>query len=374
MSFDTKDENFMISLSEDFEDAFNNTFREYWPIDNHEVHVGEIENKCDDSPNIFTIVQINQIYNNLEIINDKKSKEGNINEKKVDYTEENELKNIEIEIKEDKMKEVKTVKEQKVEPNRIVIEEKKNRFRTYNSQEYNLFHPGGIVDYFKYIKDEIRKESLNPKKKKDKFSQNQLKFNIYINNKKKKKSKDSKKRKDKPDNIRKKIKSRFLKILKTRINEKLKSAKSEELFDNLPQCFISNISKDGNKFILDMTIKELLTKNFFEDGNLNDNGNSNSNDNSKKVFIQKKRNPNKDKHEKNQKVLEYLDRNSNISKSSNFNVISKLTFREIFKEYLKSEEFEKDILKLKNKDNSERYIKDYINKAYDFLDYFSKNN
>lgn len=374
MSFDTKDENFMISLSEDFEDAFNNTFREYWPIDNHEVHVGEIENKCDDSPNIFTIVQINQIYNNLEIINDKKSKEGNINEKKVDYTEENELKNIEIEIKEDKMKEEKTVKEQKVEPNRIVIEEKKNRFRTYNSQEYNLFHPGGIVDYFKYIKDEIRKESLNPKKKKDKFSQNQLKFNIYINNKKKKKSKDSKKRKDKPDNIRKKIKSRFLKILKTRINEKLKSAKSEELFDNLPQCFISNISKDGNKFILDMTIKELLTKNFFEDGNLNDNGNSNSNDNSKKVFIQKKRNPNKDKHEKNQKVLEYLDRNSNISKSSNFNVISKLTFREIFKEYLKSEEFEKDILKLKNKDNSERYIKDYINKAYDFLDYFSKNN
>ena len=157
-------------------------------------------------------------------------------------------------------------------------------------------------------------------------------------------------------------------------NEKLKSAKSEELFGNLPQCFISNISKDGNKFILDMTIKEILTKNFFEDDNSNDNGDGNSNDNSEKVFIQKKRNPNKDKHEKNQKVLEYLDRNSNISKSSNFNVISKMTFREIFKEYLKSEEFEKDILKLKNKDNSERYIKDYINKAYDFLDYFSKNN
>ena len=378
MDLKDKEENVLISLSEeDFENAYNYIFREGEPIEEQPSQEEDIENNWyhNHNPNIFIKnedpVQIDQIYNNLEIINDKKSKEGNINEKNSDYTEDNELKNIEIEIKEDKdkedeMKKVKTVKEQKVEQNRIVIEEKKNRFRTYNSQEYNLFHPGGIVNYFKYITDEIRKESLNPKKKKDKLSQNQLKFNIYINNKKKKKSKDIKKRKDKPDNIRKKIKSRFLKILKTRINEKLKSAKSEEFFDNLPQCFISNISKDGNKFILDMTIKELLTKNFFEDGN--------SNDNSEKVFIQKKRNPNKDKYEKNQKVLEYLDRNSNISKSSNFNVISKLTFREIFKEYLKSEEFEKDILKLKNKDNNERYIKDYINKAYNFLEYFSKNN
>ena len=358
-------ENFDFISGKNFECIFNNIFEEDELMEEEPVQIEDIKNeiKINYSPNIVAenenTVQINQEYNNLEFINDKKSKD--------DYTEENE-KNIEIEIKEDKgdeMKEIKTVKDQKVEPNRIIIEEKKNRFRTYNSQEYNLFHPGGIVNYFKYITDEIRKESLNPKKKKDKLSQNQLKFNIYINNKKKKKSKDIKKRKDKPDNIRKKIKSRFLKILKTRINEKLKSAKSEELFDNLPQCFISNISKDGNKFILDMTIKDLLTKNFFEDGN--------SNDNSEKVFIQKKRNPNKDKYEKNQKVLEYLDRNSNISKNSNFNVISKLTFREIFKEYLKSEEFEKDILKLKDKD-SERYIKDYIIKAYDFLDYFSKNN
>ena len=115
-----------------------------------------------------------------------------------------------------------------------------------------------------------------------------------------------------------------------------------------------------------MTIKELLTKNFFEDGT--------SKDNNEKIFIQKKRNPNKEKYEKNQKVLEYLEENSDVRKSSNFNVINKLTFREIFKEYLKSEEFEIDILKLKNKDNSDKYIKDYINKAYNFLDYFSKEN
>ena len=248
------------------------------------------------------------------------------------------------------------------------MKEKKNIFRTYNSQEYILFHPGGMDKYFNYIKEEIKKDILNPKKMKDKFAENKFKFNIYKNNKKQKNRKINEKkiRKDKPDNIRKKIKSRFLKILKNKINEKLKSAKSELFFENLPQCFISNISKNGNKFILDLTIKELLNKNFFEDDT--------SKDNSEKTFIDKKRNPNKEKYEKNQKVLKYLESKSDIRKSSNFNVISRLTFREVFKEYLKSEEFENDILELKNKNNSDKYIKDYINKAYDFLDYFSKEN
>ena len=94
----------------------------------------------------------------------------------------------------------------------------------------------------------------------------------------------------------------------------------------------------------------------------------------KKRNQNKKPNPNKVKYEKNQEVLGYLDKNNNIRKSSNFNVICNLTFRDIFKEYLKSEEFEKDILELKNKNNSENYIKEYINKAESFLDIFSREN
>ena len=371
-----KEENFIISLNEeDFEIAYNKIFKEDELIEEEIDQISEIENIIDDNQNNFTkkedTIQICQIYKNLEFIKDKKSDEENINGKKGDYIEENGLIDIKIDIKKDKEDEVKELNihnVKKIESNNIENEGKKKIFRTYNSQDYILFHPGGTVEYFKYLKDEIRKESFNQKKRKGKFSQNNLKFNIYKNNKKQKQRrlKEIKIRKDKPDNIRKKIKSRFLKILKTRINEKLKNAKSEYIFDNLPQCFISDISKNGNKFILDMTIKELLTKNFFEDVI--------SKDNNEKIFIKKKRNPNKEKHEKNQKVLEYLDRNSDIRKSSNFNVISRLTFREIFKEYLKSEEFETDILKLKNKDNSDKYIKDYINKAYDFLDYFSKEN
>ena len=372
-----KEENLIIPLNEeDFEAAYNKVFKEDEPIEEEPDQVSEIKNKCYYyNKNIFTKneepIQIYQIYNNLEFLKDKKSKEGSINEKKVDYIEENEQINFKIEIEEDKEDEAKELnihKEQKIETNNLTDEGKKNIFRTYNSQEYVLFHPGGIVKYFKYINDEIRKESLNPKRKKSELAQNNLKFNIYKNNKKQKirKRNEIKKRKDKPDNIRKKIKSRFLKILKTQINEKLKNAKSDIFFDNLPQCFIRNISKNGNKFILDMTIKELLTKDFFEDDIFEDK--------SIKTFIIKKRNPNKEKHKKNQIVLDYLDRNSDIRKKSNFNVISKLTFRELFNEYLKSEEFEKDILELKNKNNSEKYIKDYINKAYNFLDYFSKEN
>ena len=112
----------MISYSdEDFEDAYNKVFRVDKPMEEHQDQDGEIENIYYYNPNIVTInedtFQICQMYNNLEIINDKDSKEGNIKEETVNYTEENELKNIEIEIKEDKedeMKEVKTVKEQKV--------------------------------------------------------------------------------------------------------------------------------------------------------------------------------------------------------------------------------------------------------------------
>ena len=360
----------LLTEEENFEAAFNEIFKKDEPIEEIQEQDREIENKCFYFQNIFTKKE-----EPLQSIKDIILNEEDINRKKNVYFKENdekEMHNIEIEIKEDKgdeMKEIKIDKKQENESNIIPNKKNANIFRTYNSQDFTIFHPGGIVEYYKYIKYKIKEESLNQKKKKDIFHQNQVKFNVYIKNKKdifRKKAKERKKRKEKPDNIRKKIKSRFLKILKNRINEILKNAKSDFLFDNLPQCFISNISKNGNIFILDMTLKELLSKNFF--------GDYTSTDNSNETYTQKKRNPNKAKYDKNQKVLEYLDSNSDIRKSSNFNVISKLTFRKIFKEYLKSEEFENDILELKNKNNSEDYIKEYINKAENFLDYFSKNN
>ena len=78
------------------------------------------------------------------------------------------------------MKKIKIDDEKKVELNNIPT--KKNIFRTDNYQNFNIFHPGGIVEYFKNIKDEMIEESLNKINKDGKFSQNHFKFNVYIKN------------------------------------------------------------------------------------------------------------------------------------------------------------------------------------------------
>ena len=142
----------------------------------------------------------------------------------------------------------------------------------------------------------------------------------------------------------------------------LKIAKSKEFFDFLPQSFICNISKLKNKPIIDMTFKELMSQKFYED-------NEKKKD---KLFLNKKTNPDKKKYENNAKVLKYLEENYEICRKSNFNVIGNMKFKDLFKEYLKSEEFEREIEKLKEEQNSVNYIKDYIIKAYGFINYFLK--
>ena len=186
----TKKESIMISITEeDFEAAYNKIFKENEPLEDKQDQDREIENKCYYIQNIFTknedSFHMYKIYNNLEFIKDKNSNIEGINEKKVDYIEANdekEIKKIEMDIKEEKdeVKKIKIDDEKKVELNNIPT--KKNIFRTDNYQNFNIFHPGGIVEYFKNIKDEMREETLNKINKDGKFSQNHFKFNVYIKN------------------------------------------------------------------------------------------------------------------------------------------------------------------------------------------------
>lgn len=373
--------NFQIEqIEDDFENAFNKIFKKDEPIIEEHDELNEMENKIYyiQNTNNFTqkeeSIQISQIWNSFELMKKKSSNDDDCNEikltgQKIPSTEngKKEHKNIEINISQNEVKEINIEEELKNElcansSNEAI----KNKFRTYSSIDFNLFHPGGTVDYFKYIREEMKHDALKQKKEEKKVPKIPPKFNILNENNKKirKKAKEKRKRKEKPDDVRKKIKARFLKLVKNRINEKLKSVKSKEFFDFLPQSFVSNISKKTNQVIIDLTFKELMSKKFFEE--------SNPTDNIKIVMLQKKRNPDKKKYENNKKVLKYLEKNINISKNSNFDVIGNLTFREMFNEYLKSEEFENEILKLKSEDNSEKYIKDYINKAYNFIDYFSR--
>ena len=166
-----------------------------------------------------------------------------------------------------------------------------------------------------------------------------------------KKIKNVQKRKENSDNIRKKIKSRFLKVLKNTVNERLKIAGSKKFFKFLPQKFVSNITKEKNKFILDLTFKDLFSKNFFDE--------------------EKENATHIENYYHNLQVLEYLEKNNDISEKSNFNIIKNMKFRQIFNEYLKSKEFEMEIDLLKQEKESDKYIKDYIFKACDLIDFFS---
>ena len=167
-----------------------------------------------------------------------------------------------------------------------------------------------------------------------------------------------KRRKYKPDDIRKKIKARFHKILKTKTNLNLELAGSQKLFDFLPQSFLCNISRDKNKEVLDLTYYQLIQKDFVKDIDISK---------YKKIEIDKT------KHKHNCNVLKYLDSHKDISRKSGFDIISKMTYREILEEYFKSEEFLDSVETLKEKED-DNYIKEYVNKAKDYVNFFSSKH
>ena len=176
-----------------------------------------------------------------------------------------------------------------------------------------------------------------------------------------KKKKVKKKRKFKPDDIRKKIKSRFHKTIKNIINENLKKAGSKELFDFLPQCFIGNVTKKANSKCFELTFKELLSTNFILELNKDDNRNS-------KVDY--------NKYMKNKKVLEYLEKNPDICRRSGFDLIKDRKYKDILKIYFTSEQFENSLIQLKSEKESPEYIQEYIKRARTYVSFYSsvRNN
>ena len=377
---------------EDFEVAFNQIFtkKNLMVSEGHEEY-SEIQNKIyylkNNNNNYLTKEESNQIakkvnylQSNKKVIENMETEEEKNLIKKVEekvFNKENENKNSYIELRE---KYENIGGDIKSDENLIIIEGKKNetnyfitndidkqnKFRVYSLNDFNIFHPGGISEYYKHLREEIKDEIFKQLKEDTKsyFNISKFKINKERNKRTKRKAKEKKKRKEKPDDVRKKIKSRFFKAAKNRINQMLKSAKSKDFFDFLPQCFICNISKEKNKCIINMTFKELMSEKFFEDCNKKDDNN--------KIKLQRKRNSDKKKYDNNIRALKYLEKNHEICQKSNFIVIGNMTFKQIFNEYLKSEEFEREIEKLREEQNNEKYIKDYIIKAYNFIQYFSK--
>ena len=225
---------------------------------------------------------------------------------------------------------------------------KRNMFKIDYPKNYSIFQCGEFNKTARnLINDVYREISQNDSQENEEgpISKSGNKKNWH------KKILNVEKRKENADNIRKKIKSRFLKVLKNTVNERLKAAGSQKLFKFLPQRFICNVSKEKNKAVLNLSFKELFSKNFCEDEKGNEADLAN--------------------YYHNLSVLDYLEKNKEISENSNFNVFKDMKYYKIYNEYLKSKEFEMEIASLKKEKENDKYIKNYIIKASDLIEFFS---
>ena len=170
-----------------------------------------------------------------------------------------------------------------------------------------------------------------------------------IKKKKDKKIKLKKKRKYKPDGIRKKIKSRTHKNIKKLLNLKLSNNNSKMLFDYLPQIFISDVTIEPNKKILNLSLEELYLYDFGG------------------------KQPDKEKLATNKKVISYLKNNPLISQKSGINILLKCSYRKILIEYFNSDLLKKDLENLRREGEDEEYIQLYQYHALNFVSFYENN-
>ena len=206
-----------------------------------------------------------------------------------------------------------------------------------NLNRFKIFHPGNNEEY--------------PRKLINLILEKKMRTTLSQRNKRKK-------RKFNSDNIRKKIKSRFLKSLKNTLNQRLKSAGSKFYFNYLPINFVTNTTKIENRGILNMTLKEVYTKNFSENEN-------------NEINIHKMKD--------NILAILYLEKDEIISERCHYKYYKNMKYAEIYEEYLNSREFEEDIIKLKEEqkeleeEESKIYIEKYICIALNLNDFFNEN-
>lgn len=194
-------------------------------------------------------------------------------------------------------------------------------------------------------------DAINPYKKKLRRKFDVIDFSSDENGKIKK---VKYKRRYAPDDIRKKIKSKFHKSIKNIINLKLKRAGSSKLFVFFPQNFVSNITVKLNKMALNYTYEELIKTNLASE-----------------LFKFKANSVDISKHYFNLEVLNYLDENPLINELSSFNIIRKMKYKALLKAFFISKEFENSIIELNQKGEKMEYIEKYVNVALRYVHFFS---
>ena len=169
------------------------------------------------------------------------------------------------------------------------------------------------------------------------------------------------KRKDKEDDIRKKTKSSFHKILLTTINELLKLAGSIFTFESFPQNFITDITLQTNHEVMELTYEELFD--YTHDKVVEEN---------KYELRGYKEQANKvaeKKYEKNKKTLEYLKKNKEISEKSGWERIKNMKYIDLLKAFFNSKKFANSVNELRQKEDK-YYINNYLFFSHTYIDYF----
>ena len=224
-----------------------------------------------------------------------------------------------------------------------------------------------VINENEIMSDQMDIESKNKKVEEILISENEqnnmeddvflLKFTTrkYFIDSNGKKKRMKRKRKYKPDDIRKKIKARFHKLIKNIINENLKKAGSTELFDFIPQCFIGNVSKKLNNEALNLTYKEMLSIDYINQINISEISNN------KVDHI---------KYLRNKEVLNYLEKHPDICKRSGFDIIQNMKYKDLLKFYFNSSQFENSINQLKAENETCDYIQEYIYRAKTYLKFY----
>ena len=238
----------------------------------------------------------------------------------------------------------------KIKEDNKTLGKKTKIFKVLYSNYHILFNDTKYDDYSSQMVEKVLNE-IN--KKKEKINEKKGTFLSIGKKNRRKKKKNIFRRKQNSDNIRKKIKAKFLKALKDVINKNLKSAGSKFFFTFFPQSLVCKINKKFNKEIFDMELKDIFLTNF----NYEKSGR-----NSKKNIA---------KYNHNLLVLNYLENNITISEKSNFNIIKNMKLSEIYKEYFSSEQFDMVISTLKKENENEKYIKNFIVKAKNFIEFFN---
>ena len=204
-------------------------------------------------------------------------------------------------------------------------------------------------------------ESLNPCFPFHILTEEEKKDLLETNSKKVEKIFNNITRRCKEDDMRKKIKSSFLKTLLIRKNELLKEAGSLYIFESFPQNFIADITQQTNFEVMELTYEQLFDysheKVVEENKYLLEKYQERANKVAEKKYV------------KNIKTLEYLKKNSEISEKSGWERIKKMKYKDLLKAFFNSKEFANSIIKLKQKEDKV-YIKNYLYLSLNYIDYF----